>query len=50
MTDAELEAKVRRLMEPVLGVEGASRVMALCEGLADAPSVDELVAATIWDA
>jgi len=49
MTDAELETKVRRLMEPVLGVEGATRVMQLCEQLAGAPSVDELIAATVWE-
>lgn len=49
MTDAELETKVRRLMEPVLGVDGASRVMQLCEQLDAAPSVIELVAATVWE-
>jgi len=49
MTDAELESKVRRLMEPVLGIAGATRVMDLCAGLADADAVDELIAATIWN-
>jgi 2-methylcitrate dehydratase PrpD len=45
MTDADLEAKLRSLAEPVIGAERAGRLVAACWALAGARSVADLVAA-----
>ena len=38
MTDADLDAKVHTLADPVLGVDRTERVIALCRGVAELPA------------
>lgn len=45
MTDANLEAKLRSLAEPVIGAERAGRLIAACWGLGASKGVAEVVAA-----
>ena len=43
MTDAALDAKFRGLVEPVLGAERATRLIAASRSLADAPDLNSIV-------
>jgi 2-methylcitrate dehydratase PrpD len=45
MTDANLEAKLRSLAEPVIGAERAGRLIAACWGLGASKGVADVVAA-----
>jgi 2-methylcitrate dehydratase PrpD len=47
LTDAELDAKVTDLAEPVIGLEKVRALIAACRGVSEAPNVQTLIAASL---